>query len=94
MPRIVAIHVRVVAAFFDSGRRNAGTPLEMASTPVSATAPEEKPRNRMKRLSEPPASFRPGSALCGLNGIGWIPPNQPNHVLVSPMKIIALTMKM
>ena len=27
---------------FDSGFRNAGTPLEMASTPDSTTAPEEK----------------------------------------------------
>src|SRR5258708_9954870 len=41
VPRIVAIHVNVVAAFFDSGRRNAGTPLEIASTPLSATAPDE-----------------------------------------------------
>ena len=31
----------VVAAFLDSGRRKAGTPLLMASTPVRATAPEE-----------------------------------------------------
>jgi len=45
----VAFQVSVVAAFFDSGRRKAGTPLEIASTPVSATAPDEKPRNRMKR---------------------------------------------
>src|SRR5258708_36375867 len=47
VPRIVAIHVRVVAAFFDSGRRKAGTPFEIASTPVSATAPDENPRNKM-----------------------------------------------
>jgi hypothetical protein len=32
----------VVAAFRDWGRRNAGTPLEIASTPVSAVDPEEK----------------------------------------------------
>ena len=37
------MHISVVAAFFDSGRRNAGTPFEIASTPVSATAPDEKP---------------------------------------------------
>ena len=42
------------AAFFDSGRRNAGTPLEIASTPVSATAPDEKPFSRMKMPSVPP----------------------------------------
>jgi hypothetical protein len=32
----------VVAAFLDSGALNAGTPLEMASTPVSAVQPAEK----------------------------------------------------
>ena len=47
----MAIQVSVMAAFFDSLRRNAGTPLEIASTPVSATAPDENPRNRMNRLS-------------------------------------------
>ena len=31
----------VSAAFFACGRRNAGTPFEIASTPVSAVAPEE-----------------------------------------------------
>ena len=35
---------KVVAAFFDFGSRKDGTPLEMASTPVSAAQPEEKVR--------------------------------------------------
>ena len=48
---MIAIHVSVVAAFFDSGLRNAGTPLEIASTPVSATAPDENPRSSMKSAS-------------------------------------------
>ncbi len=43
--------VRVVAAFLDSGLRNAGTPLEIASTPDSAMAPDENARKRMRRLS-------------------------------------------
>ena len=34
----------VVAAFWLFGLRNAGTPLEIASTPVSAAQPEEKAR--------------------------------------------------
>ena len=42
--RITPIQTRVVAAFRASGLRNAGTPLEMASTPVRATAPEENAR--------------------------------------------------
>ena len=45
---------RVFAAFLDSGRRNAGTPFEIASTPVRATAPDENPFRTRKRLSVPP----------------------------------------
>src|SRR4051812_25037457 len=41
VPRITPIHVRVIAAFFDSGLRNAGTPLEIASVPDRAMAPDE-----------------------------------------------------
>ena len=37
----------VAAALRDSGFRNAGTPLEIASTPERATAPEEKARSSM-----------------------------------------------
>ena len=64
VPRMTPIHTSVVAAFFDSGRRNAGTPLEIASTPVSATAPDEKPFSRMKMPSVPPTRLLPAS----LNG--------------------------
>ena len=39
-----AIIARVAAALRDFGFWNAGTPLEIASTPVSAAEPEEKPR--------------------------------------------------
>ena len=35
---------RVEAAFFDCGRRNAWTPSAIASTPVSAVAPDENAR--------------------------------------------------
>ncbi len=56
VPRINPIQTSVVAAFFDSGRRNAGTPFEIASTPVSATAPDEKPLSRMNMPSVPPMS--------------------------------------
>jgi hypothetical protein len=46
----------VVAALRDCGRRNACTPLEMASTPVRAVAPEENARRIRNRLSAPVAS--------------------------------------
>jgi hypothetical protein len=42
--------IRVVAAFLASGRRKAGTALLIASTPVSATAPEEKARMSTNRV--------------------------------------------
>ncbi len=41
----------VLAAFRDSLGLNAGTPLEIASTPVRATAPEEKARIRRKNVT-------------------------------------------
>ena len=41
----------VAAAFFDCGRRNAWTPSAIASTPVSAVAPDANARSRTNRLS-------------------------------------------
>src|SRR5260370_25910801 len=46
VPRMSPIHRRTVAAFFDSGGRNSGTPLEMASTPVRAEHPDANARNK------------------------------------------------
>jgi hypothetical protein len=43
----------VVAAFLLLGFLNAGTPLEMASTPVSAVQPEENARSRTKSRARP-----------------------------------------
>jgi hypothetical protein len=50
VPRTAATQAVVVAAFLDSGGRKAGTPLEMASTPVSAVQPEENARSRRNRV--------------------------------------------
>ncbi len=61
------MNIRVVAAFLDSGRRKAGTPFEIASTPVRATAPELKPLRIRKRPSVPPATRLPSNSF-GLNG--------------------------
>ncbi len=44
--KIAAAQVSVVRALRHSGFSNAGTPSLMASTPVSATAPDEKARSR------------------------------------------------
>src|SRR4051812_48910320 len=43
----------VVAAFFDLGFWNAGTPLLIASTPVSAAAPEENARSTRNAYATP-----------------------------------------
>ena len=42
----------VVAAFLDLGLRKAGTPLLIASTPVSAAHPDENARSSRKRARE------------------------------------------
>jgi hypothetical protein len=51
------VQVSVVAAFFVSGGLKAGTPLEIASTPDSAMAPEENAR--INKKSEAPPSSAP-----------------------------------
>ena len=51
VPRMTPIHTSVCAAFFDSGFLNAGTPLDTASTPDSATAPEENARSSMSSVT-------------------------------------------
>ena len=51
-PRMIPMYVRVVAAFFDSGLRKAGTPFEIASTPDRTTAPDENARSRTNSDAE------------------------------------------
>jgi hypothetical protein len=46
---------RVVAAFLLLGFLNAGTPFEMASTPVSAAQPEENARSRRNAIARLPS---------------------------------------
>ncbi len=52
---------KVVAALRACGRRNAGTPLEMASTPVSAVAPDENALRRANTPMAPMVVAAPGS---------------------------------
>ncbi len=52
--------VMVLAAFFDSGGLNAGTPFAIASTPVSATEPRrERPQEQEDRHDLGPERGRP-----------------------------------
>src|ERR1700736_3717552 len=50
-PSIAASSVSVRAAFRDSGLRNAGTPLAIASTPVMAVQPPANARKTRNRLT-------------------------------------------
>ena len=52
----------VEAAFLDLGFWNAGTPLEMASTPVRAAQPEEKARSSRNIIAKLPSDVNPLSA--------------------------------
>ena len=61
----MAISVR--RAFWASGRRNAGTPLEIASTPVSAVQPDAK---ACSTSSSPTVAVCGGSGAVSPAGIG------------------------
>jgi len=50
-PRSKAVQVKVREALREVGSRNAGTPLEIASTPESATAPDENAFMSAKRVT-------------------------------------------
>ena len=63
MTAIVPMIASVVAAFFACGRLNAGTPLEIASTPVSAVAPCENALSNAKIVI--PATAVAVSTSCG-----------------------------
>ena len=62
-PRIVATHVSVIAALRDSGLRNAWIPFEIASTPLSATAPDENARSSKNTDAPVEHRVRPGEVL-------------------------------
>ncbi len=57
----------VVAALCDSGFLKAGTPLEMASTPVSATAPEENARSSSRTVSPVKSGLPAGPVLMAMS---------------------------
>ncbi len=58
-PRITATQVKVIAALRDSGFRNAWMPFEIASTPLNATAPDEKARSSKKDEAPVSTAFAP-----------------------------------
>ena len=59
----------VVDALCACGRRNAGTPLEMASTPVSAVDPDENARRMYQRVTVPtPVASSGSGGTCAATG--------------------------
>ena len=60
-----AAQVRVVRALRHSGALKAGTPSETASTPVSATAPDEKARRISSSPSAPAAPLASSASHSG-----------------------------
>ena len=71
------IHTSVVAALRASGLRNAGTPLETASVPVRAMAPDEKARISMNSdalvfsAALPPVRAASSSPWPGISPRSW-----------------------
>ena len=82
---IAPIVAKVCWAFRDWGRRNAGMAFEMASTPVSAVAPEEKACRITKRLNGAAVFAKLAiGCTCWPNAVG----HPPTH-FASPMTIVA-----
>ena len=65
---MMPIAAMVAAAFVDLGLRKAGTPLEIASTPVSAVQPLEKARRTSITRASPARFASPGSGVDAVRG--------------------------
>ena len=84
IPRITAIVISVRAALRDSGGSKAGTPVAIASTPVSATAPEAKARRRMRI----PTSVVVSWVIAMTSGDGAGPVSPWNRIRTVPIAIM------
>ncbi len=76
----------MVAALRDLGLRNAGTPLEIASTPVSAAEPEENERNSRNTSASPDSecsATTPKSALSAFIGESMTHRTSPVRIMPS-----------
>ena len=72
MKNVIAITPRtnsVLAAFFACGWRNALTPFEIASTPVSAADPDANARSSTNSVTAP----APAATGCGATACGHVP---------------------
>ena len=74
MPANIVVAMRpmktsVAAALRLLGSSKPGTPLETASTPVSAVQPEANARSTRNTVSRPPVSATPCSSYCALSAV-------------------------
>ena len=80
---MTAIIVSVAAAFFDSGGLKAGTPSEIASTPVMAVQPLAKAVSTANVVSVPVSKSRAarqaGAQVAGLIPLATVPGAQRQH---------------
>ncbi|GBC87296.1 hypothetical protein HRbin12_01299 [bacterium HR12] len=81
---MVPMTARVVAAFRACGRRKACTPSAIASTPVSAVAPDENARSTRKTVSA-----CSGSRWSDADGAVGQPPRQRTKPVMSVRYTIA-----
>ena len=73
----------VWAALRDSGLRNAGTPLEIASTPERTTAPELKARSSTNSAAELISSWFSANSLAS-SPLPSTSPRSPVNILKNP----------
>ena len=76
--KMAAAHTSVIRALRHSGGLNAGTPSEIASTPVRAAAPELNARRTRKMLSTSTAALGM-QPLCGWRVVGERTGRQPRQ---------------
>ncbi len=93
VPRITATQVRVIAAFRDSGLRNAWMPFEIASTPLNATAPDENARNNRKKEAPVSSACAPVKCSRALWSVGSLP-SEPVATPISPATTSSVIMAM
>ena len=84
MARMLAITISVRAAFWASGGLNAGTPVAIASVPVSATAPAANARSMIRTVT----SFAVWVVAAITSGVGAGPVSPWNTIRNVPAAII------
>ena len=80
MPKTTPITVSVVRAFRHSGRRNAGTPFEIASTPVIAVAARREGVQHNAKwitVAATPPCLPPHARVGGLDAVGMAGRSDP-----------------